>query len=259
MTMISFHSTIDVSFVTTRSRDSRMEFTKIKIKNFFNLNNVELDLNKGNTLIVGPNGSGKTNITKCVQFLVNGVLEDYIGRVPAAQSEESQEIWKSYKKCCVEIHGRFIKGGLELFSRLRAVCLMAELCNFVCAVLGFLGERDQAYEKQEKKEDNRADGYEIDPSPDVNVDREEDLLQSLPEKIKRTVSRMPVKLDVKAMQDCEDLCKVVDDLVERVFPKLIKITESHLPEGLIDRAEDRHVTIAARTQDSGKLGFSINM
>ena len=245
-----------------------MEFTKIKIKNFFNLKNVELVLNTGNTLIVGPNGSGKTNITKCVQFLVNGVLEKYLGK-PAAQCEGTQEIWKPYKECFVEIQARFIKGGLELFSRLRAVCLMGELCKFVCIVLGLLGKWYPKYKIRKKKKAYRESRFFPEDPPDssdsslspvkVNVEREEALFKSLPSKIRRIASRMADKSEFQALMNSKSLCKVIVDFVKRVFPKLIKITESHLPEGATDRSEDRHVRMTAHTQDSGKLDFSIDM
>ena len=47
-----------------------IKITKLHIKNFLSLENIEIELNKLNVLI-GPNASGKSNITKALQLLKN--------------------------------------------------------------------------------------------------------------------------------------------------------------------------------------------
>ena len=47
-----------------------MKLTRIQINEFFNLQKIDIDLSPGHALILGPNGTGKSKIFKCVQFLV---------------------------------------------------------------------------------------------------------------------------------------------------------------------------------------------
>ena len=53
-----------------------MHFSRIRINNFYNLKDVDLDLSSSSALIVGANGSGKTNIVKCVEKLVKAITSD---------------------------------------------------------------------------------------------------------------------------------------------------------------------------------------
>ena len=43
-----------------------MKIARIRIKNIYNLKNVNLDFSHHCALVVGPNGCGKTNIIKCI-------------------------------------------------------------------------------------------------------------------------------------------------------------------------------------------------
>lgn len=52
-----------------------MKLTEVTIKNCYNLSQVELDVNQGRVLIVGTNGSGKTNILKCISAVLNGPID----------------------------------------------------------------------------------------------------------------------------------------------------------------------------------------
>ena len=126
-----------------------MRFTRVKIDNFFNLKDVDLDLTNGNTLIVGPNGSGKTNIIKCIHFLVNQIINRHgqppqsprfglPARVPVKEHTEPK-IWNPNEKdCFIEVHAWFSKAEVELFSDLRLLFLMADVGKLVHSIDKFL-------------------------------------------------------------------------------------------------------------------------
>lgn len=46
-----------------------MHISKIKIKNFKNFNNLEVNLQEGLNVIVGPNNVGKSNFIQLISFL----------------------------------------------------------------------------------------------------------------------------------------------------------------------------------------------
>ena len=122
-----------------------MRFTRVKIDNFYNLKDVNLDLTNGNTLIVGSNGSGKTNIIKCIHFLVNQIIDQYgepppnIKVVPLVPEHTEPMIWNPNKKdCFIEVHAWFTKAEVELFSELRLLFLIADVGKLVHAIAQFL-------------------------------------------------------------------------------------------------------------------------
>ena len=125
-----------------------MKLTKVKIDNFYNLREVHLDLRSGNTLIVGPNGSGKTNVIKCVQFLVEKILseceepanrkskhnylEHLIEEAATAQADEvSLSSSRQNGSCYVEVDAEFSEAELVLFSDWSVLFLVADVCNLV--------------------------------------------------------------------------------------------------------------------------------
>ena len=107
-----------------------MKFTRVRINNFYNLEDVDLDLTQGQALIVGPNGSGKSNIIKCIEFLVNRIL----GGDPP-----SGDIWNvNASKSSIEVRAVFSKEEVEFFSKLRLfylICDVCEMIRFICAVV----------------------------------------------------------------------------------------------------------------------------
>ena len=139
-----------------------MRFTRVKIDNFYNLKDVNLDFTNGNTLIVGPNGSGKTNIIKCIHFLVDVILnqpegfnrEQHYGRPIQSQrviqhvllrEDTELNIWDPNEDCFIEIHAWFNKAEVELFSELWLLFLLADVHYVVCAITKFLMDQAMAH------------------------------------------------------------------------------------------------------------------
>ena len=104
-----------------------MKFTRVRINNFYNLKDVDLDLTQGQALIVGPNGSGKTNIIKCVEFLVNRIL---------GKDLPSGDIWDvNAPEPYIEVSAVLSKKEVEFFSNLRVFYLLCDVCeiiSFIC-------------------------------------------------------------------------------------------------------------------------------
>ena len=107
-----------------------MKFTRVRINNFYNLKDVDLDLtSQGQALIVGPNGSGKSNIIKCIEFLVNRIL----GKDPP-----SGDIWDvDAVEAYIEVSAVLSKKEVEFFLNLRVfyrLCDVCEMIHFLCNI-----------------------------------------------------------------------------------------------------------------------------
>ena len=48
-----------------------MSIARVFIKNFRLFRELDLDLNKNNLLIIGPNGSGKTSVLEAINLLIS--------------------------------------------------------------------------------------------------------------------------------------------------------------------------------------------
>ena len=102
---------------------SNMKFTRVRIDGFYNLRDVDLDLTNRNALIVGPNGSGKTNIIKCICFLVNWILGHRDTNMRICDVNDP--------KCKIEVKATLSKAEVELFSNLRVCYLVRDVCVVV--------------------------------------------------------------------------------------------------------------------------------
>jgi len=82
--------------------------TKIKVDGFKSLNNFELEIKTGINILVGPNGSGKTNIILFFEFLSNLVSQDLhtsvtkAGGAGAIFRKIGETEYDNSIKCCVE-------------------------------------------------------------------------------------------------------------------------------------------------------------
>ncbi|MBU2613908.1 ATP-binding protein, partial [Patescibacteria group bacterium] len=75
-----------------------MKLTKIYIKNFRRLENVQIDLENEETVFVGPNNSGKTSATAIFRYLFKGAdlrIHDFsvskISQIDQYGNEEKKE------------------------------------------------------------------------------------------------------------------------------------------------------------------------
>lgn len=82
--------------------------TKIKVDGFKSLNSFELDVKPGLNILVGPNGSGKTNIILFFEFLSYLVTEDLYSAVTKAGGAGS-----IFKKKGESEYNQYIKSTIE--------------------------------------------------------------------------------------------------------------------------------------------------
>ena len=256
-----------------------MRFTKVKIDNFFNLKDVNLDLTNGNTLIVGPNGSGKTNIIKCIQFLVDQILNQPRGCIreqrflsvePPVERRVQQhglqwevtvpKIWNPNEDCFIEVHAWFNKAEVELFSELRILFLMADICYVVRAVTEFLV--DQALDHHIR----HVKGCEGTPTKPVSERREEfitavlqdeeGMFYGFPEATFRKIINIRNHTELLKNNSyhrdipSDDPCRysLATEIAKGLFPKLLKITRRAMSEQVRPMEGDPDMKMWARTQ-----------
>lgn len=66
-----------VNFDAYRAQCNNVGISKISVKKLFNLYDYEIDLNASNaiSILIGPNGCGKTTILKMIKFMLTGSIE----------------------------------------------------------------------------------------------------------------------------------------------------------------------------------------
>ena len=237
-----------------------MRFTRVKIDNFFNLKDVNLDLTNGNTLIVGPNGSGKTNIIKCIHFLVNAILgqcegyeykslyhygqPDQFQRViqhVLLREDTSPKIWSPNEDCFIEVHAWFNKAEVELFSELRLLFLMSDVCYVVCNVTKFLIEQAMAHVQKVNADQGTPPGSVSERKEKLIravLQDKEGMFFHFPEttfrEIINTRSDYQLSRDTRCTENIpfDDPCvsSLATKITERLFPKLLEITRRALSE-----------------------------
>ena len=280
----------------------------MKIDNFFNLKDVNLDLTNGNTLIVGPNGSGKTNIIKCIHFLVDQIFtrreqllhrlelhrfrrlnKDHIGvnaqrliQQPDVLQREvtAPKIWNPNEKdCFIEVHAWFNKAEVELFSELRLLFLMSDVCHVVYLVMKFLVGRvvqrcKDDHNKEAKAESEQEEEYFRHLQQDG-----EGIFCDIPEETFKKVRDAPCHNAQRECMRCsfgnyrfyhdnelkpDNPCvsSLVAKFTSQLFPKLLEITKRAVSESQdkVRPMEGSDVVMRACTQKTvDELEYSIDV
>ena len=295
-----------------------MRFTRVKIDNFFNLKDVNLDLTNGNTLIVGPNGSGKTNIIKCIHFLVDQIFtrrdqllqrlelrrlvhlwkhaepnirrpneDNHIGvnaqrliQQPDVLQREvtAPKIWNPNEKdCFIEVHAWFNKAEVELFSELRLLFLMSDVCHVVYLVMKFLVGRVVQRFSDDHKEAKAESEQEEEYFRHLQQD-EEGIFCHIPEETFKKVRDVPYQTtrpgltfsfanygsyNHDALQpDNPCVSSLVAEFTSQLFPKLLEITKRAVSESQdkVRPMEGSDVVMRACTQKTvDELEYSIDV
>ena len=296
----------------------------MKIDNFFYLKDVNLDLTNGNTLIVGPNGSGKTNIIKCIHFLVDqiftrrdqllrtlelrrlallwkhaepnirwpnednriGVNAQRLIQQPDVLQREvtAPKIWNPNEKdCFIEVHAWFNKAEVELFSELRLLFLMSDVCHVVYLVMKFLVGRVVQRCKDDHKEDhNKEAKAESEQEEEYFRHLQQDgegIFCDIPEETFKKVRDAPCH---NAQRECMRLSfgnyrfyhddelkpdnpcvsSLVAKFTSQLFPKLLEITKRAVSESQdkVRPMEGSDVVMRACTQKTvDELEYSIDV
>ena len=291
----------------------------MKIDNFLNLKDVNLDLTNGNTLIVGPNGSGKTNIIKCIHFLVDQIFtrrdqllqrlelhrlvhlwkhaepnircpneDNHIGvnaqrliQQPDVLQREvtAPKIWNSIERdCFVEVHAWFNKTEVELFSDLRLLFLMSDVCHVVYLIMKFLVGRVVWRFTDDHKEAKAELEQEEEYFRHLQQD-EEGIFCHIPEETFKKVRDVPYQttrpghmpfsfanygsyLDNALQPDNPCVSSLVAEFTSQLFPKLLEITKRAVSESQdkIRPMEGSDVVMRACTQKTvDELEYSIDV
>ena len=240
-----FHSTV-----------SNMKFTRIQINGFYNLRDVDLDLTNGNALIVGPNGSGKTNIIKCINFLVHWIL--------GHRDTDMRILDVNDPKCKIEVKATLSKAEVELFSNLRVCYLVYDVCVLVSLAVKMLLKLAVKYFN------DTLSLYEY--SDAVPLIRKKKLFSEIPEETFNEIFRVGsftgfcTKDRVHSLSEDDPgldnpcVSSIVKKTMEKLFPKLLEITKEALASDKDRPNVDSDVDMWVQTgRAGGGLDHSSNM
>ena len=116
-----------------------MRFTRIQINNFYNLKNVDIDLTSGTALVVGPNGSGKTNIIKCVQFVLQSLSSNRLC-YDMTKGKLGETSWNNEggADAYIRIQAGFSRSEVRLLCELRIFHTITYITDLACAIQDLL-------------------------------------------------------------------------------------------------------------------------
>ena len=116
-----------------------MRFTRIQINNFYNLKNVDIDLTSGTALVVGPNGSGKTNIIKCVQFVLQSLSSNRLN-YDMTKGKLGETSWdkEGGADAYIRIQAGFSRSEVRLLCELRIFHTITYITDLACAIQDLL-------------------------------------------------------------------------------------------------------------------------
>ena len=235
-----------------------MKFTRVRINGFYNLKDVDLDFSNGSALIVGPNGSGKTNIIKCIDFLIKQIL--------GLRDPSDRQIWDvNDPECCIEVNATLSRAEVEMFSNLRVCYLVYDVCLVVSLVVTTLqqGAILQNFVPEQSLEDY---------SEKIDLIRQRKLFCDLPEETFKKIFLLGSIADcfngrvtVRSSEGYTQLnlgnpCVsfFIDKTIEKLFPKLLEITKEALASR---KADPEHDSVMMRLQTGlgGGLDYSRRM
>ena len=213
-----FHSTV-----------SNMKFTRVRINGFYNLRDVDLDLTNGNALIVGPNGSGKTNIIKCLNFLVKQILDE--------TADTNMRIWDvNVPKCYIKVNATLSKAEVEMFSNLRVCYLVYNVCEVVAVTVTLLQQLVEAYLRKLNPHQSsienclqkiRNEMYFHGLPEETFNSIVEDVADSFTHMSEDHIFRLPSPFhEVELSNPC--VASLIKKTTNKLFPRLLKVTKETL-------------------------------
>lgn len=230
-----------------------MKFSRVRIDGFYNLKDVDLDLTNGNALIVGPNGSGKTNIIKCINLLVKEILQETDADVKI-QGEKKPE-------CYIEVNATLSKAELEIFSKLKISYLVYEVCVVVALIVKALQNLFRRYMNYQYFKSSNVEKF----YHKISLVCENHMLGDLPkETLCAILERSATWHDPMTSRYRLELGGLTSSLMEKtirkLFPELLKITKKALASDKARPKSGADIVMWMRTGAAeGGLGHSSTM